>query len=114
MSIPGLNLTALNPPHTHIHRPQGSTITYGSTITLQAFHGGILCFNNKVHVLLTKFALYSTVLPMTMAAGSGASCRPQAYAMESRARTSCLNFSAVDVCSVVRKTSRRHAVQANS
>ncbi|CBN77383.1 hypothetical protein Esi_0053_0077 [Ectocarpus siliculosus] len=26
---------------------KGSTITYGSTITLQAFHGGILCFNNK-------------------------------------------------------------------
>eukprot|EP00752_Nemacystus_decipiens_P007019 g6297.t1 len=26
---------------------KGSTITYGSTITLQAFHGGILCFNSK-------------------------------------------------------------------
>ncbi|CAM9874733.1 unnamed protein product, partial [Scytosiphon promiscuus] len=33
---------------TRTHHPrQGSTITYGSTITLQAFHGGILCFNGK-------------------------------------------------------------------
>ncbi len=32
--------------------PQGSTITYGSTITLQAFHGGILCFNSKVPSVL--------------------------------------------------------------
>eukprot|EP00903_Cladosiphon_okamuranus_P009623 g9159.t1 len=29
---------------------KGSTITYGSTITLQAFHGGILCFNSKASI----------------------------------------------------------------
>lgn len=29
---------------------QGSTVTYGSTITLQAYHGGILCFNTEVQL----------------------------------------------------------------
>lgn len=37
-----------------LRREQGSTITYGSTITFQAFHGGILCFNSKVSYFFAR------------------------------------------------------------